>query len=405
MRYFSLLLIILFSCAESTQQINTLKSGIYQGQIFQQGKVLPFNFEIKGIKKKPFMVIHNDSERLKVDEIVVNKDSIKITMNIFDTEIRARITEFGLEGVYEKNYSEDHILPFKAFLNKSQRFDLVSNEPVVNASGTYQVTFIEEDGKQYPAVAKFQQKDNNLTGTFLTETGDYRFLEGVVDGDSVKLSAFDGTHLFLFTAKIKGDSLVGGEFWHGKNTYETWGGKKDMDAKLRDAFEVTYLKPGYDKIEFSFPDLDSSMVSLEDQRFENKVVILQIFGTWCPNCMDETTYYSDWYRKNQSRGLEIVGLAYENKPDFNYAKKRVLKMKEKLNVPYDFLIAGTSDKEEASKTLPMLNQIISFPTSIFLDRKGNVRHIHTGFTGPGTGIAYEKWQEEFTKITEELLAE
>ena len=56
--------------------------------------------------------------------------------------------------------------------------------------------------------------DGRVTGTFLTETGDYRYLEGVVDGDSLKLSCFDGSHAFLFHAALDQDSFRG-RFWSG----------------------------------------------------------------------------------------------------------------------------------------------------------------------------------------------
>ena len=101
----------------------------------------------------------------------------------------------------------------------------------------------------------------------------------------------------------------------------------------------------------------------------------------------------------------ILGLAYERKDDFEYASGRVKKMKEKLAVPYDFVIAGTSNKEEASKTLPMLNKVIAFPTTIFIGKNGKVKHIHTGFEGPGTGIYYQQFKERFNQIVNELLAE
>lgn len=121
--------------------------------------------------------------------------------------------------------------------------------------------------------------------------------------------------------------------------------------------------------------------------------------------MDETTFFSKWYNENKQRGVEIIGLAFEAKNDFNYAKKRVQKMKERLNIEYDFLIAGTSNKNEASKKLPMLNKIMSFPTSIFIDKKGIVRNIHTGFSGPATGDYYLKFIDEFNFLMDELLKE
>jgi thiol-disulfide isomerase/thioredoxin len=165
------------------------------------------------------------------------------------------------------------------------------------------------------------------------------------------------------------------------------------------------LKEGFDKINFSFPDVEHNMISPSDEKFANKVLILQIFGTWCPNCMDETKFLTQWYNENKDRGVEILGLAYERKDDFDYASERVRKMKAKLNVPYEFVIAGTSDKEKAAETLPMLNKVIAFPTTIFIGKDGKVKHIRTGFEGPGTGIYYEQFKERFNQVINELLAE
>jgi thiol-disulfide isomerase/thioredoxin len=168
---------------------------------------------------------------------------------------------------------------------------------------------------------------------------------------------------------------------------------------------LTYLKEGFDKISFSFPDMEHNRISPSDEKYEGKVLILQIFGTWCPNCMDETKFLTQWYNDNHDRGVEILGLAYERKDDFDYASARVKKMKEKLGVPYDFVIAGTNDKEKAAETLPMLNKVIAFPTTIFIGKDGKVKHIRTGFEGPGTGIYYERFKERFNQIMGDLLAE
>ena len=121
--------------------------------------------------------------------------------------------------------------------------------------------------------------------------------------------------------------------------------------------------------------------------------------------MDETKFYADWYRKNKDRAVAIVGLAYEAKDDFDYAKARVEKMKAKYNVGYDFVIAGEYDKEAAAKTLPMLNHVLSFPTTIFIDKKGQVRKIHTGFSGPATGAYYTDYVREFNAFMEQLINE
>ena len=146
---------------------------------------------------------------------------------------------------------------------------------------------------------------------------------------------------------------------------ETWTAIKNDHATLPDAEKLTYLKEGYDRITFNFPDVNGNNVSLSDDKYKNKVVILQLFGTWCPNCMDETRFLSPWYDENKDRGVSIIGLAYERKADFNYASTRIKKMIDKLDVSYDFVIAGTDDKAKASETLPMLNRVVAFPYHYF----------------------------------------
>jgi thiol-disulfide isomerase/thioredoxin len=173
---------------------------------------------------------------------------------------------------------------------------------------------------------------------------------------------------------------------------------------MPDAESLTYLKEGYDRIDFKFPDLNHKLVSPSDEKFKGKVLILQIFGTWCPNCMDETRFLVPWYNENHERGVEILGLAYERKDDFAYASERIKKAVQKMKIPYEFVVAGVNDTEKASKTLPMLNKLLGFPTTIIIGKDGKVKSIHTGFEGPGTGIYYEQYKERFNQIINELLA-
>ena len=402
MRFLLLLAVIasLFSCSRPAE----FKTGTWRGIISLQGKELPFAFDVEQKDGKARVYLNNLSERILLDEVEVTDDSVKMVLHIFDADLRARIEGDQLTGTFYKNYAPAANLPFKATLGESYRFVNNTNESQsVNYSGKYQLRFTTTK-ETYPSVGIFEQSGNRLTGTFLTPTGDYRYLEGnVVDG-KMMLSTFDGNHAFLFIAHQAGDSLIG-DYYSGKSSHETFKGIKNENAVMPKAESLTFLKDGFDKIYFSFPDLDGKMVKPSDEQFKNKVLILQIFGTWCPNCMDETKFLSSWYPANHDRGVEILGLAYERKPDFAYASERVKKMKSKLGVPYEFVIAGVNDKEKAAETLPMLNKVIAFPTTIFIGRDGKVKHIHTGFEGPGTGIYYEKFQERFNQIVNELLNE
>jgi thiol-disulfide isomerase/thioredoxin len=257
-------------------------------------------------------------------------------------------------------------------------------------------------------VAEFEQNGDNLTGSFITPTGDYRFLEGIVTGDSLKLSTFDGAHAYTFYAKvISAEKISGGVYLSGFNGKETWSAVKDQDVKQPVQEQPTKLKPGESKLNFTFNDLEGKPVSINDERFKNKVVIVQIMGSWCPNCMDETKFLSDFYNKNRSRGVEIVSLAYEYSTDIERSRKSLSKFQKLFNVQYPMLITGvtSTDEQKTEKTLPQITPIRAFPTSIFLDRKGNVRDIHSVFYGPGTKQYFEEYTKVFSAIVEGLLKE
>lgn len=406
MRFYVLLTvfsILLFASCQTHKEMAELKSGTWRGVIHMQGQELPFTFRITNDSGNYKAYLQNAGEEILLDEIEITGDTVEMHLHIFDASLKAKINGDKLEGTFVKYYAPEVNQPFTATYNEDYRFaPKQTTSASVDYTGKYQLVF-KADKETYPSVGVFEQQGNYVTGSFLTPTGDYRYLEGnVVDG-KLKLSTFDGNHAYIFIAGFEGDSLKG-DYYAGKSSHETFGGVKNAQAAMPDAEGLTLLKPGYEKLEFSFPDLNGNKVSLSDERFKNKVVILQLFGTWCPNCMDETKFLAPWYKENKDRGVEILGLAYERKDDFEYAKSRIQKMKEKIEIPYQFVIAGVNDKEKASQTLPALNKILAFPTTIFVGKDGKVKHIHTGFEGPGTGIYYEQFKERFNQIVNELIA-
>jgi thiol-disulfide isomerase/thioredoxin len=398
--------VFLAGCLAKEKDSIALKTGVWRATIGVQGNPLPFGLEVVNDAQGGYdFYLVNASEKILLDEVKVYGDSVDVTLHIFDANIKAKILDGELDGAFIKNYDPGYIHPFHAVYGQTHRFETTTNKgDVVDFSGKYAVTFVHEKDTT-PAVGIFQQQGDSVTGTFLTPTGDYRFLQGNVVNDTLHLSTFDGNHAYLFSAVKNSDGTLSGDYHSGKAWFEVWTAVKDDKAMLPDAESLTYLKDGYDKIEFSFPDLDGKKVSPTDAKYKDKVVVLQIFGTWCPNCMDETHFLSPWYDENKNRGVEIIGLAYERKDDFKYASDRVRKMIDKFDVHYDFVIAGVNDKEKASKTLPMLNKVVAFPTLIFIGKDGKVRKIHTGFTGPGTGVYYDEFVQDFNETINELLSE
>lgn len=398
---YGLLIMAVVSC--NTERVPELSPGIWRGELNIQDQQLPFNFELIQDGEMYKAYLHNAEERLLLDEINIAGDSVSIAMHIFDADIKAKIEGDQLTGYWKKNYVKDYLIPFRARLHQPHRFAHQYADPTAFVGRWAVSLFHKEDTSQ--AVAIFKNQGEKVVGTFLTPTGDYRYLEGGVTLGKLHLSAFDGGHAFLFTAKATENGTLRGDFWSGKSWHETWMAVKDGKASLPVADALTYLKEGYDHIDFKFPDLNGDTLSPFHPRFKDKALILQIFGTWCPNCMDETKFLSQWYKNNRERGVEILGLAYEAKDDFTYAKARILKMKEKLGVDYDFVVAGLNDKAQASQTLPMLNHVMAFPTTIYLDPNKNLVKIHTGFTGPGTGPYYEQFVKEFNATVDKMLEE
>jgi thiol-disulfide isomerase/thioredoxin len=382
-----------------------LVNGIWHASVkTASGKLIPFNFEVKGEAGKKQIAIINGSEHFEVPNVKTEGDSVFIHMPLFDSEFRAAFAGNELKGHWVRHLpKQDLLLDFTAEPNQNYRIFKSPAQPAFNVDGRWSAIFASGD----TTVAEFKQTGARVTGTFLTTTGDYRYLEGVVAGDSLYLSCFDGGHAFLFTAKINdAQTLSGGKFYAGYSGKDEWAATKNANAKLPDAYSLTALKPGYKKVAFTFTDLAGKKVSLTDDRFKGKVVILQMMGSWCPNCMDETAYMVNFYKKYHPKGVEVVGLAYERTTDFNRSKKSLEALKTRFNVPYPILITGfTNDKSQPAKSLPMLANFAAFPTTIIIDKKGDVRKIHTGFSGPGTGDHYAEFISEFEKLNDDLLAE
>lgn len=369
-----------------------------------EGKEIPFRINVKKMGFSYAIEIINGEERIMIDEFSVRKDSAFITMPVFGTEFRIKNLGDSLRGVWINSLrKEKNILPFRAKLRGGSRF-LKGEVPGPATTTTNWQCLFDYDKQPYPAHGVFGKKGNYLSGTFLTETGDYRFLEGYDDGKEVKMSGFDGSHAYLFTANyISADSLEG-TFYSGIHHSEKWKAKRNDTFKLPDPETLTYLKPGYETISFSFPNLQGQRVSLSDPKYKGKVVIVQLLGSWCANCMDETAFLTSLHNQYKEKGLEVIGLAFE-RADSAKSVKNVQRLKSRYMTNYEFLITGKSNSAGASEVLPMLNKVMAFPTTIIIDKKGKVRKIHTGFSGPGTGEHYNRYVESTRAFVEKLLKE
>ncbi|MEN1783729.1 MAG: TlpA disulfide reductase family protein [Bacteroidota bacterium] len=402
---FVVLLVVLWSsCSETPKK--TLQDGLWRAELeVQEDEKLPFKFALRTLGEGIYqMEVYNAEETITVDEISLQKDSIYIKMPVFEGYLAGVFTDSTIQGTFIKE-SLDRKVPFKAQSGKAPRFE-TKTPPQYDLSGNWEVLFEYDTDSPYPAKGIFEQSGGRLQGTFRTTTGDYRFLEGVVDGDSLYLSTFDGAHAFLFTAGVT-DSTMQGRFYSGNHYLAYFQAKRNANFELPDADTLTFLKPGYDRFDFAFPESPGANVSLSDASFKDKVVLVQLMGTWCPNCLDESQFLVDYLNRKSAPDLKVVALAFEYAKTEEKAFAAIQRFKDRVGVTYPVLLAqyGSSSKTKAQEKLPMLNHVLSYPTTLFIDKKGVVRKIHTGFNGPATGAPYQAFKKDFEETLNTLLSE
>ena len=385
-----------------------IEPGTYRAVLQVPGGELPFGFDLEHQGRGWAGYLINGQERLKLSEVAVEGAHLEIRMPGYMNRLTADAHGGGLQGevVISKPGGKDQHLALSAQSGQPYRFFPQPSADHADVAGRYSVTFTADDGQEETAVGEFFQSNDVVTGTFLTDGGDHRYLAGQVRGNQLHLSTFDGAHAFLYEAKVTGtDGALAGNFWSGSALHKRWTAKRDAHAELPDAYKVTAMRAANERFDFAFPDLDGNTVTSKDARFRGKVLVIALAGSWCPNCHDEAAFLAPLYTEYRGKGLEVVSLMFEHFGDFPRAVAATRRFRQQYGIEYPTLIAGISDVDEAGKKLPMLQKFYGFPTTVVVDRHGQVRRIHTGFSGPATGEHYRQFIAEFKSNLGQLLAQ
>jgi thiol-disulfide isomerase/thioredoxin len=390
--------------AASQEQVPMV--GMWHAWLESPGGELPFEIELSRKGEVWLAWIMNGSERLEIPRVTWHQTELTLDIDYYDSKITAQLSGSGkrLDGEWKKRERGDAWtrLAFHAKAGASPRFAPVAGHKNRDVSGRWSVRLDKSDD---PAVGIFgQQDDGSVMGTFLTTTGDYRYLAGRMNGDRLRLSCFDGAHAFLFDAKLGAHGTLRGDFWSRDTWHETWSAKPDPNATLPSSLALSQWTGKVALKDVAFPDTQGRRKSLDDPAYQGQARVIEIFGTWCPNCHDATEYLVDLQNRYGGRGLSILGLAFELTGDFTRDAAQVETYAKRHHVTYPILIAGTSDKNKAAQALPFLDGLKAYPTTIFIDRKGRVRGVYTGFSGPATGIEHRKLRRVFESLIEEMLA-
>lgn len=403
----SLFILVPCFCFITTSYVQSqikLKQGKWDGELqLNQQTVLPFRMEIQKQKKEYIFSIHNAEEKIILNSPVIENDSVVLDFPNFHSALKFKINlQNELKGYWiNYNKSNNYKIPFVANKHVEEKKKQNSSENIVQLSGKWKTTFDPNTKDAYMAIGIFKTASNKIYGTFLTETGDYRFLEGTIQNQSFSLSCFDGSHAFHFTGTVENEK-INGNFYSGKHFKGEWIAERDEFFQLRNPDSLTYIVKK-EPFTFKLKDVDGNDFTFPNSHFENKVTIVQIMGTWCPNCMDETRFFQKLYTKYHEQGLEIISVGYETPKEFTGQAEKIKLLRDRHDLKFTFLVGGTASKSLASQQFSMLNEIISYPTAIVLNKNGEVVKVHTGFNGPSTGEIYTKYVEEMTALIESLL--
>jgi peroxiredoxin len=381
--------------------------GTYRAVLELPGGETPVGLDVAREDDAYVLYLTNATERTRVGNVQVAEGELRAKFSGYENSLRATMSRRGLEGSITliKSGGKEQMIPFQATLGDTHRFYAEPLSDNADVAGRWEMSLTDEKGNVTAAVALFEQSHDRVTGTVMTPTGDHRFLDGQVHGDDVQLSTFAGGLAYLYRLKVNGQGELQGDYWQGLAWHETVAAKRNADASLDGAGPATTLRDETQRFDFTFPDTEGRKISLSDERFRGKVVLITLGGTWCPNCHDEAAFLMPFYRQRRDQGFEVIALMFERHGEYEKAAAAVRNYRHDLGVEFTTLIAGVSDTDEASKALPTLSGIYGYPTTIFVDRRGAVRDIHVGFNGPATGAHYQEYIAEFRKRIDELLAE
>lgn len=371
-------------------------SGFWEGYFLRSdGIEIPFYLQIKASEtsEKSFhLALYNKEEIIEAVQIVQAEDSFFVSLAYFDTELRFHLSSTTeLNGYWRDNSRDGMQLALKA--RHTEAIPHLT-EPF---SGQWQVTFRPGQPNFYPAILKIEEGGPLLKATFRSQSGDYRFLHGYKKENQLKLYRFDGQVIYLFIADVKGDSLINAKLYSGPTAVSEWLGWRDEAATLSDPYERTNVISSA-PVDFYVKNLNGDSIRLHHETFRDKVTLLTIMGTWCPNCLDESRFLQAYLANNPDLPIQVFGLSFERPVEWAHIKKILDKYTQNMQLPFEIFYGGKADAESVGKLFPMLDRIKAWPTMIILDKQGNIAKIHTGFDGPATGETHLKYAEEFDRL-------
>jgi peroxiredoxin len=372
-------------------------NGRWDASVVVNGVEIPFLFEIETRNGALSGSFFNGERRIRSTSSRPKENGLLFLFDQYAATLDLSVNADQLSGEYRRGTRT--VYPFKA--GRAVAAKSTGSGPSIE--GTWIVQAKSSKGETaWRFIAR--QDGSNVSASILRVDGDTGTLTGSYRDGRYVLSHFSGARPLLLEVFPKPDGTITlrqNAKTELKAIRETDARASDIGAPTDPSRHTTMANPS-EPFRFSFPDLSGRIVSNTDPRFAGKVVLVNISGSWCPNCHDEAPFLAGLFEKYRSRGLEIVTLSFEE-PEQLANPTRLRAFIDTYGLKYTVLLAGETD--QLNEKVPQAVNLNAFPTTFLLGRDGRVRVVHAGFPSPGSGEFYRKAEREMTAEVERLLAE
>jgi len=402
-KFFAAILLAVAPAAIAQSSTPQSISGLWDATITFNGQDIPFRLQIAGDGSNLQGWLFNGNEKVVASGASFQDGSLVLDFDSYAAKLEAKLQDGALVGQYGPMLKKT----FPVTAHRHQGIKVAFNLSVPSIDGLWEVAVKSSKGEQAWRLIVQQKSPLNVEAAILRVDGDTGALTGGYKDGKFVLSHFSGGRpaLMILTPAADGTLTVDITDLHGKSqltaTRPDVARAKGLPPPT-DPDHHTSVKDASEPFRFSFPDLNGKIVSNTDARFQGKVVLVNITGSWCPNCHDEAPFLAELYRKYRNQGLEVVALSFEEEDQLKNPTRLRAFMKE-YGIDYTVLLGGTQDERDSKLTQPV--NLNSWPTTFFLGRDGRVRFVHAGFPGPASGTLYHQATKEFYAQVDTLLAE
>jgi thiol-disulfide isomerase/thioredoxin len=373
-------------------------TGLWDATVIADGVHVPFRMTLTQKGAVVSGILYDGPIEYKSDSGKFENGKLHLHWNITNADLDAALEGSQLKGKYVTRRSNTKLLVKEVFAKRAA--PVMENAKPISIAGRWTLKANDNDPTKVWAIT-IHQKGSEIAGAIERLDGDSGTLTGTITGTKIVMSHFSGIRPAVLTGELMPDRSLKLLF----NEKVEMTGLPAEAARANgvapiDPTQYTHVKNPAEPFPFSFPDVTGKIVSNNDPEFRGKAMLVNITGSWCPNCNDDAPFLEALYKKYKGQGLEVVGLSFES-GDTDYDRERVKQFIARNHVTYPILIAGTVDN--IATQLPFVENFAGYPTTFFLDRQGKVKLIHDGFSGPGTGAAYTRVKAEIEEEVRKIL--